>query len=261
MNTSLDRGKADYSIFSFFKQNVSVLRENRPDLYLIPGEGNYQFGGTLTSTLSRGDLKDDLSRIMARVQAANCSIVLNSTSYFEGLLENLLLRRIGKCKDLSDHLRALIDNYRSQITKISSLSEFKKHFRMLFGARIADFVKDAAEDLVFVDRFYVIRHTLAHGSRLPTLLIDAKRGGALVQHEDRAYGELMRYLQKRYHLSGDFHCDIIMFLMFSIIVDDFSRAVFGVGEMLVHTLLEAELISADTFWGDFSSSHTYYGKL
>jgi hypothetical protein len=102
MNTTVDGERTDYSIFSFFKQNVSVLRENRPDLYLIPGEGNYQFGGTLTSTLSREDRRDDLSGIMAKVQAANCSILLNSTSYFEGLLENLLLRRIGKCGDLPD---------------------------------------------------------------------------------------------------------------------------------------------------------------
>jgi hypothetical protein len=52
-----------------------------------------------------------------------------------------------------------------------------------------------------------------------------------------------------------------MFLMFSVIIDDFSRAIFSIGEKLAGILIETELISADAFWGDFRASHTYYGKI
>lgn len=198
---------------------------------------------------------------MAKVQAHNYSIVLNSTSYFEVLLENILLRRIGKCVTLPKHLVAVLENYRSQITRANSLSELKKHFRMLFGKPLSGFLGNTTEDLLLIDKFYVVRHVLAHGSRLPTLSIDTKEGGSKTEHEDPAYLELIQYLQKRYHLPGEYHCDIIMFLMFSAIIDDFSRAIFAFEEVLVNTLVAAGMVSADTFWGDFASSHTYCRKI
>lgn len=248
----------DYSIFLFFKQNISVLQQVRPDIYLIPGtEHLYQYSGSLAT----GNIAEALSPLMAKVQALNCSIILNLTSYFEGLLENLLLRRIGKCGSMQGHLRQIIDDYRLELTRISSLSEFKKHFKKLFGKKMSEFVEDAQNELVFVEKFYVVRHILAHGSRVPTTSRDLQGGGSKSEHEDRSYRELMRYLQSKYNMSWDFHCEILTLLQFSVIIDDFSKATFSVAQNLVRALVRDELVSSETFWGDFTGTQAYYGKI
>jgi hypothetical protein len=248
----------DYSIFLFFKQNISVLQQSRPDIYLIPGTQHlYQYSGSLATY----NQVEGFSPLMMKVQAMNCSIILNLTSYFEGLLENLLLRRIGKCGSVQGHVRQIVEDYRLELTRISSLSEFKKHFKKLFGKKISEIVGDTHDELTFVEKFYVVRHVLAHGSRIPTTILDLQGGGSKIEHEDRSYRELMHYLENKYKMSWDFHCDILTLLKFSTIIDDFSHATFSVAQNLVSALVEEGLISSETFWGDFTGTQAYYGKM
>ena len=258
MNSVLRTHDLDYSIFLFFKQNIFVLQESRPDIFLTPGTKDlYRYNGSLATSTS----PEDFSPLMAKVQAMNCSIILNLTSYFEGLLENLLLRRIGKCGTLQEPLRRIIDDYRSELTRTSSLSEFKKHFKKLFGKSVSEVIKGAHDELTFVEKFYVVRHVLAHGSRIPTKSSNMQGGGSKTEHEDRSYRELMHYLQKKYDIPWDFHCDILTLLNFSLIIDDFSHAVFSVSQKLASVLVKDGLVSAETFWGDFTAAQAYYGKI
>jgi hypothetical protein len=50
-------------------------------------------------------------------------------------------------------------------------------------------------------------------------------------------------------------------LMFSAIIDDFAKSLFLFSEKLTESLIRDNLITTEVFWGDFSSAHTFYGKI
>ena len=147
--------KHNYSIFGLLKQNVGDLRQLRPDLYLFPSEGGCRILGSVVEKL---DFTDILESNFAIVRSINTSIVLNTTGFFEGFLENILLRRIGSVSQLRDPIAAIASEYRDTVIKISSLDGFKKHFHKLFGVKLPDVLNAHHQDWKFIEAFYLIRH-------------------------------------------------------------------------------------------------------
>lgn len=242
----------EYSTFLLFKQNVSVLQTFRPDLYfsLECDKENFSIRGKLIENI------EDINKIIPSVIAINTSIILNSTSYFEGFLENILLRYIGKITDYPMHIQNILKEYQQQIIKISSFLEFKKIFQKLFGESLKNIQSINNDDIEFIDKFYTIRHLVSHGSKIETAS-EKLEIGRKIFHTDRNYIDLMGVLKKRYHYKNELNIELITLLNFSEIVDDFSNTIFDVATIISDNLKQKGLIDSSNFWGDFSGRGTW----
>ncbi|MFH0710384.1 MAG: hypothetical protein V2A75_09260 [Pseudomonadota bacterium] len=237
----------EYCTFLLFKRHVEVLRTLRPDIYMSFGNDEHAF------SIKGEDAKnmDDYESKRQIVMALNASIILNTTSFFEGFLENILLRKIGKTTALPEHIKNIIEEYQQQILRISSFADFKKYFQKLFHKKITDVLNMKKNDLDFIDKFYTVRHLLSHGSCLDTASIKLEIGRKLF-HTDSAYIALMKALQERYSHKYDLNIDFMSLLNFSEVIDDFSNTIFDIATKLAEELKKNNLIDSSGFWGDFS---------
>ena len=224
--------KANYSTFLLFKSNVETLNGLRPDFYFSPGINGYQIMGEVTKSDNFSDIFEDQYKT---VRAINTSIVLNTTSFFEGFLENILLRKIGSTENLHSPVEKIVNTYQSQIIRISSIDEFKRHFQKLFGVKLINVLESHKDDVKFIEKFYLIRHLLSHASMVETDLVDHDPGIQLV-HSDTEYTNLMEYLQSRYRFQEKIDVEFMSLLICSKIIDDFSMTVFNIADLLVNEL-------------------------
>lgn len=241
--------KAEYAIFLLFKKHVEILRNMRPDLYWSFGDNGMGY------SIHGNKAKDEINKFeenMTIVVALNTSIILNTTSFFEGFLENILLRRIGRIKNLPYHISKIIEEYQQQIIKISSFSDFKKYFHKLFEQKLTDILPNKKEDIEFIEKFYTVRHLLSHGSMLETVSKQMEIGRKYV-HTDKNYQDLMNLIKRRYNYNYDLDIELYSLLNFSQIIDDFSNTVFEIANLLGEELKNKQLIESSNFWGDFSS--------
>ncbi|MDO8177028.1 MAG: hypothetical protein Q7T62_02175 [Undibacterium sp.] len=248
--------KLNYSIFGFLQENVGHLRNLRPDLYMSPAQDSSQILGSLVERL---DFAEIMNSNFPIVQSINTSIVLNTTGFFEGLLENILLRKIGSISHLPDPISAIASDYKDTVIRISSLDGFKKHFRKLFGVNLSEILSAHHQDLKFIEKFYLIRHLLTHGSTIDTSSYNIGNGMSL-RHVDPDYLSLMEMLQLRYSLNEEFKVDFLSLMLYSKIIDDFSETIFNLSKYLVGELVKRKLLDISDSWGDYSG-WTMWGKL
>ena len=248
--------KSDYSTFLLFKEHVDVLRNLRPDLYLLPGSDNYNILGELTK---KDDFKEFYEDSFKVVRSINTSIVLNTTSFFEGFLENILLRKLGSTKNIPSPISQIINDYEFQIIRASSLDDLKKHFQKLFDIKLTEILELYKSDFLFVENFYVVRHIMSHGSMIPTIRIQ-ENIGAKYLHTESNYDKLMSIIQERYQITKKLNIDFLMLMMCSTIIDDFSNTVFMISDRIVQELKSQNLIETSDIWGDHSSCGLY-GKI
>lgn len=241
--------KMNYSTFLLFKDNVTILNNLRPDLYLSPSVGGYKFMGEISEQDNFPELCDEY---LKTVRAINTSIILNTTSFFEGFLENILLRKIGSIKGLQSPIKKIVSDYQNQIIRISSIDEFKKQFNKLFGDKLNNILKANQDDINFIEKFYLIRHLVSHGSMIETHFSHLKSGGTLVMHTEPEYIYLMKTLGKRYGLKEDINIGYTSLLLHSEIIDDFSKTTFNLADLLISELKNQELLDLSDYWGDFN---------
>ena len=241
--------KANYSTFLIFKNNVTTLTNLRPDVYLSPSVDGYKIMGTITTQDKFIESYEEHSKT---VQAINTSIILNTTSFFEGFLESILLRKIGSIKHLQSPIKKIVSDYQNQIIRISSFDEFKNQFNKLFEDKLNNILKSNKDDVDFIENFYLIRHLLSHGSMIETNL--SHQGTAFILfHSEPKYILLMKLLEKRYGLKEGINIEFTSLLLHSEIIDDFSRTVFNIANLLVSELKNKKLLDLSHYWGDFNS--------
>lgn len=239
----------NYSTFLLFKGNVTILNTLRPDLYLSPSIDGYTIMGEITAQDNFPELYEEHSKT---VRAINTSIILNTTSFFEGFLESILLRKIGSIKGLQNPIKKIVSDYQNQIIRISSIDEFKKQFNKLFGDKLNNILKSNKDDVDFVEKFYLIRHLVSHGSMIETHLSHPESGVTLLTHTEPEYIHLMKFLEKRYGLKEDINIEYMSLLLHSEIIDDFSKTAFKIADLLVNELKNRELLDLSDYWGDFN---------
>lgn len=117
--------------------------------------------------------------------------------------------------------------YREKIVSCSRFDELKKHFFQLYGAKLVEVDGVYQDDLEFVERFYVVRHLLAHGSEIP-LTIRRHDDGRYDQpsHDNDVYIRLMKFISERYSTAGDFACDLPSLMLASEVIDDVCCCVY-----------------------------------
>lgn len=240
---------SNYSTFQILHNNSLCLQRLRPELWLTIEDGKITFKGELAK---RADFEKVLAEMLPQVSAINTSIILNEIGFFEGFLENVLLRRIGSITMLHEPHSHIIRDYQNRIIRISSVREFKQHFNSLMGIRIADVLGEEKRNFSFIEHFYTIRHLLAHGSMIKTSFKKQKHGYRLL-HTDSDYSSLLDQLRTRYSWSESPSIDFLPLLTFSEIVDDFCMSVESVSKEIVKYLSEQSMIDTSNGWGDFSS--------
>lgn len=239
----------NYSTFILFQDNVRILNNLRPDLYLSPSSDGYKVMGATVKQDNFPELYEEHSKT---VRAINTSIILNTTSFLEGFLENILLRKIGSIKSLKNPIKKIVSDYQNQIIRISSIDEFKKQFNKLFEDKLNNILKSNKDDLFFIEKFYLIRHLASHGSMIETHLSYQDSGGVLLIHTEPEYIHLMKFLEKRYGFKEDINIEYMSLLLHSEIIDDFSKTVFNIANLLLHELKNRELLDLSDYWGDFN---------
>ena len=250
--------RSNYSIFLLFKENIKTLESMRPSLWLKPNDG---FGHSIVGDLTKqSDFLSSFESHLQTVRVINSSIILNATSYFEGFIENLILRRLDKTSDLPNRVIPILDEYRNKVIQASSLAELKKYFKMAFSHSFGDLLASRKTDLIFIENFYVLRHLLAHGSIIETISKDNDDGGTQTIHTVPDYQRLIECINNRYSLGGKFNSDFLMILIFSDFVDDFTNTLFSISDEIVSRLSKLKLLNLDDFWGDYKSVGIY-GKL
>ena len=235
--------KTNESTFRYFKTNVRNLTKLRPDLYVTPEEKSYKIKGEVSSN---EDFKEIFNDKFETVFAINTSLILNSTGYFEGFLESILLRKIGNVNDLTGPIFNIVNDYQNQIIRLSSLGDFNKNFQKLFGMKIIDAVSDK-EKFNFIEDFYFIRHLIAHASTIKSESFKEGFGTRLI-HTDKQYQQLMNKLKIRYSFKFDINIDFYMLIVCSNIIDDFCKSIFDVSEQIVENLDRLKLLESCEHW-------------
>ena len=248
--------KMNYSTYHLFKDNATILKGLRPDFYLYPIENGYKIMGEITAQNNFVEFYEEYSKT---VLAINTSIILNATSFFEGFLENILLRKIGSIKGLQSPIKKIVSDYQNLIIRISSISEFKKQFYTLFGDKLNNILASNKDDLDFIEKFYLIRHLISHGSMIETDF-SHQEFGTKILHTEPEYLLLMKILAKRFGFKDDINIEYMSLLLHSQIIDDFSKTVFNIADLLVNELKNRKLLDLSDYWGDFNGWNSI-GKL
>lgn len=246
----------NYSTFQLLRNNRLCLQAIRPDLWYAIEDEKTTLKGSLAE---EKDIEDVLSKYLPQVIAINTSIILNEIGFFEGFLENVLLRRIGSVSTLHEPHVHIVKEYQQKIIRVSSIREFKQHFKSLMGVQIKEAIGKEYSNFSFIEHFYIIRHLLAHGSMIMTTFKKQKQGYRLL-HTDPDYTNLIKLLRTRYSLKSDTTIEFLSLLMSSEIVDDFCASVESVSNGLVKYLSVNTLIDTSDGWVDFSSWNLY-GKI
>lgn len=242
---------ANYSTFRLFKKNVNELKSMRPDLYVSPSQDSYSILGKETY---KEDFISTYVNTFSRVWALNTSIILNTTSFFEGALENLLLRGVGDISNFKEPTKTILFEYQEEIIKISSIQSFDNHFKKVFRYNLNELVLDK-NDYKFIENFYLIRHLLVHGSKVSTNYIRGEKGSTLI-HDEVKYIKLMRSIKLRYSYAFDVHIEFYWLILCSQIIDDFSDTAFKILSEIVENLTRLEMIDPNIDLVD----HVNWGK-
>lgn len=217
--------QARYTTYEILHRNVSSLRTLRPDYYYVLGEGDLIIKGSLVSSSNQ---KNDLAKVIRDnaplVVAINTSIILNSTAFLEGAIENLLVRRLELIFPVSKENRTLFEKAKSEIIRCSGFEGLKAHFTNLYGSTIKEILAEEIDLLIFIEHFYTIRHQLSHASQIETKIIK-KDGGIQFYHNYSAYKKLMLFLKNYYKLSTVPNVDIYNLLLISKVIDDYSKSI------------------------------------
>ena len=247
--------RSNYSIFLLFKENIKTLKSMRPSVWLKP---NDEFGHSIVGDLTKqSDFFNSFESHLQTVRVINSSIILNATSYFEGFIENLILRHLDKTSDLPDRVKPILDEYKNKVIQASSLDELRKYFKIAFSLSFGDMLANRKMDLIFIENFYVLRHLLVHGSIIETISKDNEDGGTQIIHTAPVYQKFIECINNRYSLGGKFNSDFLMVLMFSDFVDDFTNTLFSISDEIVSHLSKLKLFNLDDFWGDYKSVGIY----
>ncbi|MDA3861274.1 MAG: hypothetical protein PF445_08600 [Melioribacteraceae bacterium] len=198
-------------------------------------------GSLVTSGIQNNDFTKVMRENAPLVVAINTSIILNSTAFLEGAIENLLVRRLELIFPVSEENNTIYEKAKSEIIRCSGFDGLKAHFKNLYGLTIKEILAEEIDSLIFIEHFYTIRHQLSHASQIETKIIE-NDDGILFYHNNSAFKKLILFLKDYYKLSKSPNVDIYKLLLISKIVDDYSKSIELVVANLETKILNKKLL-------------------
>jgi len=243
-------------IFGLFRSNIVNLQTLRPDIYLIPDNSAYRYGGELGQNLDDDAYRNNImGNDFEKVMSVNTSIIFNCCAMFEGFLENILIRKIGKIDSQKEPLKTILNKYKNEVIFASSTENLNKYFKELFGIAIKDTIIDV-EAWLFLQNFYPIRHLLVHGSMAAIKIEHKKSLGTKIKLVGKNYEFLNRYIQKNY--KSNVELEVFQLLLMSPVIDDFFNSTMVICKQIKEYLINNGEINENQFYSDnlVTTSHS-----
>lgn len=234
---SEDKPKLLQNNIGFFYENIISLINMRPkvEFFIIKAsDSSIQLsikGGSANQVSS-----DNLMQIQQQIKAINSSVILNCFSLFEASIEWRLLNDLTT-EGLSGIQEKIMSKYIDNIIRISNIDNYKSEYKFITGKSIGDLFNEAEKKMFTnIEKFYVLRHLLIHGSAMKMVSIHlSNREFIRLDEDDREYQNLVSLLNLELKLNvSKIHFPIDTLLILNQITDMLFFSTNQVVKKLLH---------------------------
>lgn len=193
---SEDKPKLLQNNSHFFYENIISLINMRPKVeFFIKKASNSSIQFSVEGSSAGQVNSDNLMQIQQQIRAINSSVILNCFSLFEASMEWRLLNDLTT-EGLSGIQEKIMSKYIDNIIRISNINNYKSEYKFITGKSIDNLFNEAEKKMFTnIEKFYVLRHLLIHGSAMKMVSINVSNGELIrLDEDDREYQSLVSLL-------------------------------------------------------------------